>query len=251
MGILAASGLLIGSLVVFLLRLYDNSPGASSSMHVPSSAVITGACIAAVFIAAFALAITTNRSHRNAVSQFAASQGWSLSDADTLGLDAIIEGLFQDRDFKCCQTMTVESGPRRIYLVDGTYSEDGPKADMHLASACLVESERLQSVPCRVEILTRRWVDKVLLSGQVQLDDSEFARQFIVISDAPSAARLLLDSSLQQVLLAYAAQPLYARAEIVIGQGRIALITPCITENESWHILLDVARKVESIISAR
>jgi hypothetical protein len=90
-----------------------------------------------------------------------------------------------------------------------------------------------------------------LLSGQVQLDDSAFARQFIVISDAPSAARLLLDSSLQEVLLAYAAQPLYARVEIVIGPGRIALITPCITENESWHTLLDVGRKIESVISAQ
>lgn len=248
LAIIFSAHLFIGSIVIFALRLLDKNPELSAASALPSKTVISVLIVVGFFATGFLLMIWSTRSHQNAVHQLAASQGWPISEGDTLGLAPLLERLIPDRSYTCSLTMTVESGQRRVYLVDGSYSDRGPKTDAHLASICLLESDRLRNVTSRVEIRPQNWIDKAMLPEQVILDDSEFTRQYMVISDAPSAARYLLNTPLQRVLLDHAAQPLYNPVEIAIDQGRMALITTYISENERWLDLLDLAKKIESAL---
>ena len=227
--------------------LFDPGPGAASRLAMVSTPA-TMAWIVSVFIAALVLAVYLNRRHRNAVRQFALAEGWSVSERNALGLGASIEALFPDRSFSCDVVMTVETGPRKLYLIDGTYAHRGPKADMHPAAACLLESDRLKGVSCRVEIRTLHWLDRALLPGQVTLDDPELARQYTVVSEAPVAARALLSGRAREVLLTYAAQSSSNPVEIAMGPGGLALITSSVSGSESWNSLLELARDIESSV---
>lgn len=247
LGIIASSALTIGSLVLFLIRFFEGSPDTGNAAISPS-AILIFAGITAVFVAAITLMIWSNQRHRKAVNQFAAAQGWPVSEADTLGLNPVFDALFPGRKFNACQTMTVESAARRIYLVDGSYSEQGPAVNVHLTAACLLESERLGAIPCRVEIRSRNRLDKALLPHQVPWDDSKFGRAFLVLAEVPDVAKFVLAPSVQQVLLDYAAQACSSPVEVAIGQGRMAVVTGAITENQRWLALLELAGKLESAL---
>ncbi|HPO14210.1 MAG TPA: hypothetical protein PLI09_12265 [Candidatus Hydrogenedentes bacterium] len=67
LGILASSFLLIGSLVLFLLRLLHASPELEAGAVVSSSAIITAAGIIAIIIAAIVLVVWTNQRQKNGV----------------------------------------------------------------------------------------------------------------------------------------------------------------------------------------
>jgi len=115
-------------------------------------------------------------------------------------------------------------------------------------SVCLIESSRFRSVGSRVEIIARTWTDEKLLPGQVDLGDSKFARNFLVLSKDAASARQILNESLQAVLLAHLRKPLYNPVQIALGTGRAALLTGYIAEPERWHDLVDLGRQIESAV---
>ncbi len=248
LGIIASASLLIGSIVLFGLRLAGTRRGESTGPAVAPRTVITAAGIVSVIVAALVLSLWSNRNHRNAVRTFALAQGWQIAEGDPAGVSPRIGHLFPDRTFLSEQTITVESRARQIYLADGTYSHHGPKADAHLASACVLDSDALAAVPCRIEISSNLWVDKALLSGQVTLEDSPFSQEFLVLSEDPEAARRLLGARLQQVLLAHTAQPRCSPVEVAIGKGRIVLIARKIDEMDCWNGLVALAKEIEAAL---
>ena len=247
-GIIASSGFVIGSLVLFMLRFLDKNPELNAGPGASKSTLVILTWIAAVIVVALIVATWTNRSHRNKVRSFALAQGWAVSDTDTSSLSGLIEALFPDRSFTCDLVMTVETAKQPLYLIDGAYYDRRPQADAHLASACLLESHRLQQVQSRIEVRSKSIIEKAIPSDQVTFDDREFTRQYIVVSDAPSYARTLINPAVQKALVTYAQKPLGFPVEIVINQGRMALISMYVQQNECWHELVTLATEIESAL---
>jgi hypothetical protein len=210
--------------------------------------VLTIVGIAGVFIAAVIIASRSARKHEKAIREFAQAQGWSFSRNDTQEHAAQVEELFPEEKFNLAYIMTVESGSRKLFLFDGSYHHRERSSGAQLASVCLIESSRLRSVGSRVEIIVRTWTDAKLLPGQVDMGDSEFARNFIVLSKDAGSAKQILNQSLQAVLLAHRSKPLYNPVQIALGTGRAALLTGYIAEPERWQDLVDLGRQIESAV---
>jgi hypothetical protein len=210
--------------------------------------VLTILGIAAVFIAAVIIALRSGRKHERAIRELAQAQGWSFSGNVTQEHTAQVEELFPEEKFNLAYIMIVETGTRKLFLFDGSYHHRAGRAAARPASVCLIESSRFRSVSSRVEIIARTWLDAKLLPGQVDMGDSEFARNFIVLSKDPATARHTLNDGLQAVLLAHWSKPLYNPVQIALGTGRAALLTGYVAEPERWHDLVDLGRQIESAV---
>jgi len=192
-----------------------------------------------------------SKKQEKAEKEFAQSQGWiyteSYNDPQglTKALKARLEKVCPEKDFDLNNSMTVESGRRSVILFDCWYRvrDWGPKRDHGFA--CLIESDRFGTVSSQVDISIRNRADGILLSNQVDMGDSEFARDFIVTSKDPSSAKKVVNESLQAVLLEYKRGSLID-AEINIGQGGAVIITGAYKPFEEWLVLVDLARRIES-----
>ena len=100
----------------------------------------------------------------------------------------------------------------------------------------------------RVEIIARNWVDATLLRKQVDMGDSEFARNFIVLSQDAASARRILSQPVQAALLAHRDRALAYRVQIALGKGRAALLAGGIDEQQRWRDLVDLGRAIESAV---
>jgi hypothetical protein len=207
---------------------------------------LTVVCIVAVFVAATIFAIRSGRKHEKAIRELAKAQGWGFARNETQEHTAQVEGLFPEEKFNLGYVMTVESGRRKLFLLDGTYGNRAGRYGGHLVSVCLVDSSQFRSVSSPVEIISRTWTDEKLLRGQVDMGDSEFARNFIVLSKDQASARQTVNDSVQAVLLAHLHKPLYNPVRIGLGTGRAVLLTGYIAEPERWLDLVDLGRQIES-----
>lgn len=205
-------------------------------------------CVAGVFIVALILAIRYGRKHESAMRELAQSQGWSFRRGDTAEYVAKLEELFPDQRFTLRYVMTVESGSRSVVLLDGMCRGRWDQNGGLTAAVCLIESSRLRSVGPRVEIIRRTWTDEKLLSGQVEMGDTEFARKFIVLSADPASAKRTVSERLQPVLLAHMQRPLYNPVQIALGTGKAALLTWSVVEPERWRDLVHLAREIEAAV---
>jgi len=207
-----------------------------------------GTVLIIVGIAAVIFASRSGRKHEKAIREFAKAQGWSFSRNETQEHTARVEELFPHEKFNLAYIMTVESGSRKLFLFDGSYRHRAGRSGGQLASVCLIESSRFRFVSSRVEIIARTWADEKLLPGQVDMGDSELARNFIVLSKDPASAGQTLNDRVQAVLLAHLLKPLYNPVQIALGTGRAALLTGYIAEPERWLDLVDLGRQIESAV---
>ncbi|MBZ5563474.1 MAG: DUF3137 domain-containing protein [Acidobacteriia bacterium] len=221
----------------------NGSPGTS---HLTTVLTVVG--IAGVFIAALIIGVRSGRKHEKAVREFAQAQGWSFSRNATQEHTPEVEQLFPDEKFSLTYIMEIERGRRKVYLFDGTYRHRAGRSGGWPASVCLIESERLESVDSRVEIIARNWVDATLLRKQVDMGDSEFARNFIVLSQDAASARRILSQPVQAALLAHRDRALAYRVQIALGKGRAALLAGGIDEQQRWRDLVDLGRAIESAV---
>jgi hypothetical protein len=104
-------------------------------------------------------------------------------------------------------------------------------------TACLIVSDRFQSVGPRAEIIARTWADKALLSGQVDMGDTEFARSFIVRSKDPASAKAAIGEGMQEALLRHTKAPLYNPVRIAVGPSGAVVLTGYQAEPERWRDL--------------
>ncbi len=192
-----------------------------------------------------------SKKQERAEKQFAQSQGWIYTESyndpqgRTQELAGKLEKVCPEKKFKLNNSMTVESGKRHILLFSCWYNvrDWGPKD--HLGFACLIESDRFGSVNSQVDVSGRGSLDSLLLSNQVPMGDSEFARNFIVTSKDSTTAKRVVSESLQAVLLESMREPL-GYDEINIGPGGTVLLTGAYKTFEEYLALVDLARRIES-----
>ena len=141
--------------------------------------------------------------------------------------------------------MTVESGKRNIFLFNCWYNVRDWDPKEHLGFACLIGSDRFGSVDSQVDVSGRGSLDSLLLSNQVDMGDSEFARNFIVTSKDSTTAKRVISESLQAVLLESMSGPLDYN-EINVGPGGAVIITGDSRLFEKYLPLVDLARRIES-----
>jgi len=207
--------------------------------------VIVGLTVLVVIISRF------SKKQERAEKEFAQSQGWIYTESynDPQGLTkelkARLEKVCPEKEFKLNNSMIVESGNRSIILFSCWYRvrDWGPKEG--LGFACLIESDRFGSVGTQVDISGRGSLDGLLLSNQVNMGDSEFARNFIVTSKDPIWAKRIVSESLQAVLLESKRGPLDYN-EINIGPDGALIITGDYKPFEEYLSLVDLARRIET-----
>ncbi len=210
--------------------------------------VLTVVGIAGVFIAALIFGVRSGRKHDKAVREYAQAQGWSYGRNLEQQHKPEVEQLFPDEYFYLTYEMDVERGPRTVCLFDGSYRHRAGHSSGWPASVCLVESERLESIDARIEIIARSPIDAAFLRKQVDMGESEFAREFIVRSENAASARRIVSESLQAVLLAHRDRALAYRVQIALGKGRAVLLEGGIDEQERWRDLADLGRAIESAV---
>ncbi len=210
--------------------------------------ILTAVGIGSVFIAALIIAVRSGRKHDKAVREFARAQGWSYSRNDTQEHTPEVEQLFPDERFYLTYIMEIERGRRNLFLFEGTYRHRAGRSSGSPASVCLVESDRLESVDTRVEIIARTPIDAAFLRKQVDMGDSEFGRDFIVLSENAASARRILSQPVQAVLLAHRDRARAYRVQIALGKGRAALLAGGIDEQQRWRDLADLGREIESTV---
>jgi hypothetical protein len=192
-----------------------------------------------------------SKKQEKAEKEFAQSQGWTYTESynDPQGvtreLKAKVEKVCPEKEFRLNNSMTTESGRRRIILFDCWYRvrDWGPRESQGFV--CLIESDRFAAVGSQVDISGRGAADGLLLSNQVDMGSPEFARNFIVTSKDPASAKIVVSGALQAVLLETTRRPLYYR-EINIGPGGAVIITGANNSFEEWLSLIDLARRIES-----
>lgn len=205
-------------------------------------------CVVGVFAAAVILAARSGSKRAKWLQEFARSHGWGYSRTDTQGLKAKVEDLVGDQKFSLGSIMTVESGTRKVFLFDCGYSyRDYPQGG-NFGTGCLIESDRFQSIISRVEIIARTWVDKSLLSDQIEMGDTEFGRNFMVLSKDPALTSQIVSGSLQTVLLMHKKAPLYNPVRISLGRMGGVILTGYHAEPERWLDLVELARQIESAL---
>ncbi len=188
--------------------------------------------------------------HQQAVQEYAQAQGWRFSRADTLGIGAKVEELFYEHKFDLSLIRTVETGKRNLYLFDCYYRfRIGTSTKGRPGTACLIQSDRFKSAGSPVQICPRTMLDGKLLSDQVDMGDSPFAREFIVQSKDPISARKIVNESVQSALLEHMKKAVYNPVEMIaIGPRGAVLLTGETREHERWHDLIDLARRIESAV---
>jgi hypothetical protein len=203
------------------------------------------ACVVGAFVAAVFIAYRSGNRQAKSLQEFASTRGWNYSRIDTQGLASKIDALFPDQRFSLENIMTVESGSRNIYLFDCGYRYQENRSGGSFGSACLIESAWFRSVGTNVEIVARTWADAKLLSGQIDLDDAEFVRNFIVLSKDPATAKKIVNARMREILLAHSKAHLYNPVRIGIGPVGAVLLTGYQSEQARWLDLLDLARQIE------
>lgn len=187
-----------------------------------------------------------------AEKEFARSQGWPYTEnhqdpqGGTKDLKTRLEKVCPKKYFDVGNSMTVESGRRNIFLF-GCYFKDrewGHK--QRHGFACLIESDRFGAMVSPVDIIGLGSFDTFGVPDQVNMADSEFARNFIVTAKDPAMVKSVLSESLQAILLEGRTK-IHDYYEIVIGRHGAVIITWAYKSPEEYLALVDLVRRIESV----
>lgn len=204
------------------------------------------ACVLGIFIFALVFAVRSNTKRAAMIQDFAVSKGWSFSRVDTQGLSSRIDPFFPDETFRLDNIVTIETAEGSLQFFDCGYHNRERRRGGNFGMGSLIVSGRFQSVHSQIEIVERSGIDSALLLQQVDMGESEFARQFIVTSKDPAAARKVLTDALQQVLVNHRQSPLFNPVRVVLASNGAVVLTGLNAEPERWQDLVDVARRIES-----
>lgn len=212
--------------------------------------------VAAVAVGLGLLLFANSRCSANAeraLREFAIQRGWGYAtrNDDMQGVirsvTAKLERVCPDKKFDIRTIMTIREGEQTLFLLICWYEEqNGGKAN--LGSASFVESGRFPETGPQTNIYLRTSLDSALLPRQVDMEENEFSRTFIVQSRQSEVARKTVSESLQEVLLAQRkdrAQSLDG-TEIIIGPGGAVVLRWAQILPEEWPALAEVARRIES-----
>ena len=203
-------------------------------------------CVISVFAIALFYAARSNTKRGSMIQDFARAHGWNYAKTDIQGLSAKIDPYFPDSVFHLDNIVTIGSNGSSIHFFDcGYHYRERRRGDM-FGNGCVIESDRFRTVHTQLEIVARNWADAAMLSDQVAWEDSEFFRNFIVISKDQAAAREVLSTAVQQVLLEHCRKPLFNPVRISITKNGAVILTGLNAEPERWLDLIDLAQRVEA-----
>lgn len=244
-GMIAAGTLVIGGIVLFGLRMASPEGGWELAKR---PVLLYGGLVGfAALVAGFSV---VSKKQERAEKQFALSQGWTYSEsyADSQGqtkdLAASLETVCPVKEFRVGNNMVVESGNRTVRLFKCAYRQRdwGPK--LNEGFGCLVQSERFKPVTAQVQVSGKSPFDRVLLKNQVDMGNSEFGRNFIVVSEDVVAANTILSDRVKSLLVdANHENPDFR--ELCLGPGGFVIITRRLSPKE-WPALANFAKKLES-----
>jgi len=206
------------------------------------------AVVVAAVVVLVVLAARSNTKHAKRLQEFASTQGWGYSRMDTQGLSGRVEEIFVEEKFNLTNIMTVESGVRNVFLFDCVYSYRNSRGHGSFGTACLIMSDRFKQVDLRVEIIARTRADALLLSDQIDMGNTEFARHFIVQAKDAVAANGIVNAKMQDMLLEHTKSPLFNPVRIGLGPSGAIVLTGYNGEQERWLDLVKLAYQVESTV---
>jgi hypothetical protein len=226
------------------LSIWKAEPWSRLKVPIIVATVVIGIVILLIF------AIRGEKKHERQEKEFARIQGWTYSgfndpEGRTKELSGKLVKICPEKEFTVMNCMTLESARRSIYLFRCRHRVRDGGGNRHDALACLIESDRFGGVRTQVDISGRTSVDGLLLSNQVDVGNSEFARTFIVTSKDPASAKATVNGSLQTVLLDSNRSSLYY-SEVSIGPGGAVILAGTVTPIEDGPALADLARGIES-----
>jgi hypothetical protein len=200
------------------------------------------------FLAAV-IAISRHQGQRElkVAQEYAESQGWGFSSSAEESFNNEVAKVLSEYKFNLYHIRTVATGQRNLYLFDCSYNsrDAGPRSHDSHGTACLVQSERFHSIAVPVEITTRDWTE-VMVSYKVDMGETPFAQQFIVESKDPDSAKMVVNESIQAILLEHMSKPLSYRFSVTIGPSGLVVMTGRTAEPEVLQDILELGRRLES-----
>jgi hypothetical protein len=207
-------------------------------------------CIIGVFAAALIYAAKSNKKRVALMQDFASSRGWSFSAADTEGLATKLDALSPDLQFHIFNVMAIESGPRTMRLFDYQYHFREHRRSDYPGTGCIVESSRFRNAGLGqdiVEIVDRTRLDTALAGDQVDMGNSGFSQNFMVISKNRIAAKNAITPALQSVLVRHHEAPLYNSVTIrMSATGAVVLNRSLDPDPTQWADLVELSRELEA-----
>jgi hypothetical protein len=177
---------------------------------------------------------------------YAESQGWGFSEKDTLGLKAVFEELYTERQYNLTNIRIVENGTRNLYLIDYYSMTRSGRSNTRWGTACLIRSDAFTSIAAPVYVDEKAGVFDKLLSDKVDMGDTPFAAEFVVQCKDPASAQRAINPVMQAILLEYLKSPSGSLVGVVIGPRGAVLMTSSTVDHELWQFLLEFARRIES-----
>lgn len=178
--------------------------------------------------------------------EYAEKQGWGFSREVPQEIGAAVKNIVNDLDIDLHYTRTVETASRHIWLFDCSYrnKEASARKSYTYGIACLIRSNRFQSVEAPVTIEFRDWTE-IMSSDKVDMGKSPFGEKFLVLSRDAETARRVVNESIQSVMLQYLADEDGGRVSVTLGNRGAVLLAGRVTEQEQLPELIELARRIE------
>lgn len=201
-----------------------------------------------IFVLAILAAIWATKKRAKAVQEFAAAQGWNYSRKDTERLDIKVEDVFTEEGFILDNIMTLESGPRALFLFDCAFYNRARPRHKSNSAGCLIISNRFQSLNSSVEIHVRTGIGEQLLKNQIDMGDTAFARNFIVLSKDAAFEKKRISPAMQEALLTHIKASPEISVRIGFGTGCAVLLSSYDDKLERCTTIADLARKIDATV---
>jgi hypothetical protein len=218
-------------------------------LTLPQGILVAGA-IAAVFGAALWMASRSGREGARAFEAFGLARGWAYAKTDTQGLAARMEALIPAERYTFDNVLTAEDAGRKMVLFECGYRRADLQRVRSFGTGCLVESEAFHRLDGTVEVIPRTGIDAALLGGKVALGLPEFDRRFIVLARDAATAKAALSPSVQALLLAHDAGPLFNPVRLVLSKKGAVVLTGYPADPGRWADLIGLAGAIEEAVWA-
>jgi hypothetical protein len=184
-----------------------------------------------------------------AAREYAQARGWEFSRTDTLGLEAEAERIMMDLwTIDLHFIRTVQAGRPSIHLFDCAcrYRPDADRFSSR-GVACLIRSDKFDAVGVQVDIVGRDWTEG-MIADKVQMRTSPFAEKFLVLAKDAAAAREIVTTDVQAVMMDHLKKPLYNPVSVSLGPGGAVVMIDPTHEHEQLQDIIDLARRIEAVM---
>jgi hypothetical protein len=185
------------------------------------------------------------RTSRDRAAADARREGWAFAQHDET-LEETVAVFLPGLSVNVYHVRTIQTTPFPLYVFDCTYlgKAAASRQRQSLGTASFARSARFRRTGPPVEIHVRDWTE-LLTPHKVDMGTSAFAETFVVVSDDPTSAKEMVNASIQEILLAHFARPLYRPVTVFLGNGGALALTAQTTERERLHDLIDLMRQLE------